>query len=122
MADPWLTLLKPHVWMKFRLSGAMPATVQLLEAGHRERDGATVLRSSGVLQIGPPGGGGAYESPMPILMFTCPSPLGVNVIGELIRYELTLVGDSGTIAHAAIRLVPRCPDADMMLCLRLCSG
>jgi hypothetical protein len=112
-----------HVWMKFRLPDPAPMHVQVKRTAHRESDGTLVLRSTGTLEIPEMPSGQSWESPMPTPMFMCPSPVGIRVVDESIVFEVSFSDDGGTeVAHGAVTLVPRCPDAQIDFCMRICTG
>ena len=116
-----------HVWMKYRVAGLAPGQYQVTRNAHRDRDDKIVLRIlPETLTVGPAGGDGYWEAPMAVPMFMCPSPLGVRITDELIRYQIDVLrGDGSTAASGTVRMVPRCPDTPQDkhdFCERICTG
>jgi hypothetical protein len=121
-----------HVWMEFRLANAPAEHVDVTRLAHRVSDNALVLRAVGTYDIPQMPPGQPWESPEPARMFMCPSPIGIRVVDEQIRYDVSFGHEEGTdangmpivheVAHGTITLVPRCPDAQRDFCLRICSG
>jgi hypothetical protein len=112
-----------HVWMKFLLPEPSPMHVHVSRTAHRASDGQLVLRSTGTLDIPEMPPGMMWESPDPTPMFMCPSPVGIRVVDESIVFEVGFSDDSGAeVAHGSVTLVPRCPDAQLAFCMRICTG
>jgi hypothetical protein len=87
------------------------------------RDNALILRTEGVQEMGM--GDAVWELPAPLPSFMCPTPLGVNVRDEVVRFTVVLLAiDADTvIAEAAAEATPRCPeDEQREFCERICSG
>lgn len=104
-----------HVWMRYRAGAEVGLNVQLERTARRVGDGALVLRSSSVTTLE------AESERMP--MFMCPSPVGIRVVDEPIRFELRFLGDDEqTLCVGSVTLVPRCPEANRDFCLRICAG
>ena len=112
-----------HVWMKFRVAGLAPGHYGVKRTAHRLGDGQLVLRAAGTVEVGGGDGEGAWELPMAMPMFMCPSPIGLSVIDQPISFEVALTDDGGAeLTRAAVHLVPRCPAAERDFCLRICTG
>ncbi len=62
--------------------------------------------------------------PSAIPSFMCPTPLGVNVIGEPVAFELTIDDGHGVrLGEAGGSATPRCPtDGQATFCQQICSG
>ncbi len=104
-----------HVWMRYRASGAVGTRAELQRVAHRIGDGALILRSTSQSTI-------VDESDL-MPMFMCPSPVGISVIDEPMRFELRFVDDDGRPLSTGITtLVPHCPEANREFCLRICTG
>jgi hypothetical protein len=111
-----------HVWMKYRASGMPAAEARLERTAHRLSDGVVVLRTEGVVELGPAGAAGWFESPDALPMFMCPSPIGISVVDVPIVFELRFSDASSELLHGAITLVPHCPDGAREFCQRICTG
>lgn len=113
-----------HVWLKWRVSGMAPATVHVHRESHRVSDDALVLRADGTQSVGAATADGWWELPMALPSFMCPTPIGINVIGARIVFDVTLSGDDGkTIARSSAEATVHCPDGDQAaFCAKICSG
>ena len=112
-----------HVWLKFRVEGLPPSTVRVQRTARRVRDGALILLTEGVQDMGM--GAGVWELPAPLPSFMCPSPIGVNVRDEVVRFTVTLlnVQSGATLGEGSAEATPRCPgDGQREFCERICSG
>lgn len=112
-----------HVWLKFRVVGLPPSTVRVQRTARRVRDNALILRTEGVQDMGM--GADPWELPAALPSFMCPTPIGVNVRNEAVRFTVTLVDvqNGATLAEGAAEATPRCPeDAQKAFCERICSG
>ena len=104
-----------HVWMRYRASGVVGMRAELQRVAHRVDDGALILRSTSQSTI-------VDESDL-MPMFMCPSPVGISVIDEPMRFELRFVDEDGQLLSAGTTtLVPHCPEANREFCLRICTG
>lgn len=112
-----------HVWMKLKVSGVAPGEVTMVREAHRLDDGKPVLRPPpGTLDVGDAGEDGAWEQPMPMPMFMCPSPIGVRVIDVPVVFSIALSEGDRPLAHAQVTVVPRCPVDAGSFCESICSG
>ena len=113
-----------HVWLKWRVAGMAPATVHVHRESHRVSDDALVLRADGTTAVGAATGDGYWELPTALPSFMCPTPIGINVIGERIVFDVTLTDDGGnTIATSSAEATVHCPDGDQAaFCAKICSG
>jgi hypothetical protein len=101
-----------------------PATVQVHREAHRVSDDALVLRADGTQAVGAATADGYWELPMALPSFMCPTPIGINVIGERIVFDVTLSTDDGKeIAKSSAEATVHCPDTQLAgFCQKICSG
>ncbi len=111
-----------HVWMKYRVRGMSAQPTELERTAERASDGVIVLRTMSVADVGAPAADGWFESPDALPMFMCPTPIGISVIDRPMVFELRFLDGDRVVAEQSIELVPRCPDAERDLCLRICTG
>jgi hypothetical protein len=106
-----------HVWMKWRVSDMTGGTVTMQRTARRAEDGQLVLRTSGSVMVGAQQ---PYESPDPMPMFMCPSPIGLSVIDRPIIFRVELEG----FVAKEITLVPHCPSDPNQnaFCMKICTG
>lgn len=113
-----------HVWVKLRIHNPPPGRVKLERSARRQSDDRLVLSAQSSVELGEPSADGAFELPDPIPSFMCPTPIGVNVRDEEIRFEVRLVDDQDQlIAEDFAVATPRCPSGDhAAFCQDICSG
>jgi hypothetical protein len=108
-----------HVWVKYRVTDAPIGSVQILRTARRAADGRLVLRLTGTAEVD----SAAWETPQPVPMFMCPSPIGLSVIDQPITLEVDASDDAGhPIAGGTLTVVPRCPDLHRDFCNAICTG
>ena len=113
-----------HVWIKYRVHGMAPATLSVHRTSRRASDGALVLLSDGTVDVGAAGPDGWWELDHALPNFICPTPLGVDVIDQLLDFDVTLHDDQDTIvASTHAEATVHCPaGSDADLCRRICAG
>jgi hypothetical protein len=111
-----------HVWVNLRVHKAMGTLIVEREA-RRVRDGRLVLRAVPR----------NFEVPEEAMLdwwsaeeaapgFMCPSPLGVNIIGEEIEFTVRLLDqDEHLLAEDSMIVVPFC-NTQPEFCQEICSG
>jgi hypothetical protein len=112
------------VWINVRVQGVM-GDLFLRREARRVSDDALVLRSLRQQLIVPEDAmNDWWESPVASPAFMCPSPIGLKVFDEPIRYTVILNdSDDVEITRDEIVLTPRCPEGDQhAFCLEICSG
>jgi hypothetical protein len=113
-----------HVWISLRLHGAA-GTFYAVHEARRVSDETLVLRGNRiVLDIPAQSGEDWWESPFASPAFLCPSPIGIQVFDEPIRFSVELRDtDDVPLARDDLVLVPRCPAGDQeAFCHEICSG
>lgn len=113
-----------HVWINVRLQGVMGDHYLRREA-RRVSDDALVLRSLRQQIIVPEDAmNDWWESPEASPAFMCPSPIGIRVFDEPIRYKIMLFDtDDEEIMSDELTLTPRCPEGEQeAFCLEICAG
>lgn len=112
-----------HIWLDYHVTGMPPGQVVLERTAHRLSDDQIVLRSSTSLELAQPDDQGWVWAPMPLPMFMCPAPVGLNIIDEPIELRLRFTTRDGTeLATQSSTVVPHCPDEARDFCQRICSG
>ena len=113
-----------HIWIKYRMTGMPAGKCKLRRTARRVSDGRLVLQSEHAETVGEPGREGYWEVPYAVPSFMCPTPIGVNVIGERIGFDIEVSATDGTrLADARAEATPYCPsDAQGEFCQRICSG
>lgn len=113
-----------HIWLKFRIHGMSPEPVTVHRTARRISDNRLLLQGEGTTEVGAPDETGTWELPSAFPTFLCPSPLGVDLIGQPVRFRVELIGPDGAAIDAAESdATPRCPtDNQAPFCQRICSG
>lgn len=117
-----------HLWLRFRttnLQGRVRVRRQAdrIQAGRMDR----VLTTEGVFDVAGSGPELSWTLPDPIPNFMCPTPIGINVIDQLIEMRLSVedAQSAAPLAEGRARVTARCPgagDPQRDFCLQICSG
>ncbi len=116
-----------HVWINMRLYGVTDSAWIEVEA-RRLRDMALVFRGlpRRVVVSGsePTLEDDAWESPVGIPAFMCPSPLGIQVFDEELQFSIYVLDEEDQrVAEDHLILIPHCPDGDSAeFCRDICAG
>ena len=114
-----------HVYLPVRPLGLSAGLVTIERVGKRVRDGQVVTRARDrkMLDVAADGSGW-LQLTEPMLVFMCPSPIGIGIQDEAIHYDLDLTDSQMHTAHAEKTLTPRCPEAadQRTFCERICRG
>lgn len=115
-----------HVWLKYRLHAVPVGKVRVVRTAHRVADERLLLRTESAQEVGPSDADGWWETPTPLPSFMCPSPIGVSVHDEAVRFAVQIRnGVTGAVLiEGSSTATPRCPaDAELgAWCLQICSG
>ncbi len=113
-----------HVWLKYRITGMAPGLVKVRHSARRASDARLVLTAERRQELGPATTDGYWELPAALPAFMCPSPLGVRVVDETIRFRIeVLSADGAPVAQGEAEATPRCPSGTHAdFCARICSG
>jgi len=112
-----------HVWLKYRVSGMAPGRVEVKRTVRRVSDDRLLLQADGTQDLGDEAVG-YWETPNAIPSFMCPSPLGVNIIGERAVFDLVILDERGNkLGEASAEATAHCPGGDQAaFCQQICSG
>lgn len=117
-----------HVWLKYRVKDYVPGTYVVRREVRRAGDAKLVLRPTDTpVELGEPDPSGSWELPAPLPSFMCPTPIGVEVRDQSVRFKIQLL-DPETLevmAEGTAVATPRCPpegDPQRAFCERICSG
>jgi hypothetical protein len=114
-----------HVWVKYRVSGHQAGPVRIKRTARRVSDNRLVLLTESAQDLGEPSADGYWEVPAAMPSFMCPSPIGVRVVDERLRFIVELFHpDTGELlGQGQAEATPRCPDdAQHEWCMRICVG
>ncbi|WP_428263187.1 hypothetical protein [Haliangium sp.] len=113
-----------HIWLNMRVRG-VSGRLYVERQARRVSDDALVFR--GLLQlVDVPAEADTewWESPIAAPAFMCPSPIGIQVFDEPLRFEVHLLdSDENLLATDAVVIIPRCPEDDQAeFCQDICAG
>lgn len=113
-----------HVWMKYRVTGAGAETLDIAYTARRVSDDRLILTNMRRQDLAAPGSEGYWESPVAIPAFMCPSPIGIAVQDQPLRFKLEVRGLDGTVrGTATTEATPHCPAGDQaVFCANICNG
>lgn len=110
-----------HLPTSFRVNGQSQNAATFDYRVRRARDGVLVSKGTRTYDVAPMDGG-SWVRP-DIVIFLCPTPVGVNVVGEALDFEVSVSNEAGAIlgvgtAHALLK----CPASNGPFCLSVCKG
>jgi hypothetical protein len=111
-----------HVPVSYRVGRSEPgATFE--HRVRRVRDGVLVSRGTREFDVEAPSDGGAWTADFPVVVFLCPTPVGVNVVDEELTFEVTVTREGGVLlGRGTAKAVARCPSANASFCNSICKG
>ncbi len=107
-----------HVPVMYRVTGEALAGVRFDHRVTRTRDATLVSKGNRTLDVGP---GQSWTTPSAVIIFLCPTPVGVSVVGEELNFEVTATKDGALLGKASALSVFRCPPGDSF-CASICRG
>ena len=107
-----------HVGVMYRVTGKALAGVKFEHRVTRVRDGVLVSKGTRLLDVEP---GVSWTTADPITIFICPTPVGVNVLNEELRFEVKALKNDGLLNEASANTTFRCPAGDTF-CTSICAG
>ena len=112
-----------HIWISLRFRGASGRLFFEREA-RRASDGELILsRQRRPIVIPESAESEWWELEAASAAFMCPSPIGVRVYDELIRFHIAVGTIDETLAEDELLLMSRCPQGEERdFCLEICSG
>jgi hypothetical protein len=112
-----------HVWTGLRARG-VAGELRIEREARRMSDGVLVLLApTQVIEVPDEAMEDWWQQPDAWPNFMCPSPVGIQVYDQEVRFTVQLTDDEGgLLAEDQIILVPRCPAGDEANCHERCSG
>ena len=112
-----------HVWLDVRFTGAKAERTRVKHTVRRKSDGVLFSTGERTLDVGAAGPEGFWESSPAWPAFLCPSPLGINILGEpaVIKLEVSTV-DGTLLGTAEANTQFSCPAAQQAFCESICRG
>jgi hypothetical protein len=111
-----------HVNVLYRLPEGAVGSITFEHQVRRVRDERLVSRGSRVFDVGlvrvP-----SWESPAPVTVFMCPTPVGVDIIGEPLKFSITAKDADGRVFAAGTGTATfRCGPSAGAFCVSICKG
>jgi len=117
-----------HVWVKWKIEGMAPQKVHIERTVRRISDNALILTTENAQDVGSPAEDGWWTMPAALPSFMCPTPIGISVENQTVKFHLVLKADhSGNageiLGETDATATPRCPtDGQQEFCQRICNG
>jgi hypothetical protein len=117
-----------HVWVKWRVEGMAPQKVHVEREVHRTADAALILKTTQAVDTGNPDGQGGWTLPAAQPSFMCPTPVGISVEDQQVKFDLVLRADQNgepaeELGRSSATATPRCPtDGQQQFCQQICNG
>lgn len=111
-----------HVNVLYRLPEGAAGSITFEHQVRRVRDERLVSRGSRTYDVGltrvP-----TWETPSPVTVFMCPTPVGVDIIGEPLRFSVTVKdGEGRPFATGSSTATFRCGSSAGAFCASICKG
>jgi hypothetical protein len=117
-----------HVWVKWKIEGMAQEKVHIARTVRRLSDGELILTAESAQEVGEPASDGWWMMAQPVPSFMCPTPIGVSVEDQAMKFELTVKTDDNgepgePLAETSATATPRCPtDSNQEFCQNICNG
>ena len=110
-----------HVAVMYRVTGKALPGVLFEHRVTRARDGTLVSKGNRTMSVDPVAAGQSWVSPGAVIIFICPTPVGVSVLGEELNFEITASKGGEILGKVSARAGFGCPSGDSF-CASICSG
>lgn len=110
-----------HVGVRYKITGKALPTVRFEHRVTRVRDDVLVSKGARVLDVDPVAAGESWTSQETIIIFICPTPVGVNVLNEELRFEVTALKNGAVLNQTSANATFRCAAGDGF-CASICAG
>jgi hypothetical protein len=110
-----------HIPVMYRVNGKAVAGVLFEHRIERTRDAALVSKGTRTFDVTPVSAQESWTTPGAVIIFICPTPVGVSVVGEALTFEVTATKDGELLGKATASAVFRCAPGDSF-CESICKG
>lgn len=111
-----------HVNVLYRLPEGGSGQLTFEHQVRRIRDERLVSRGSRLYDLGQLRSA-PWETADPVTVFMCPTPIGVDIIGEALRFSVTAKDAQGRVVGAGSSVATfRCGSASGAFCEAICKG
>ncbi len=107
-----------HVPAMFQVTGQHEDAAVFEHFVRRARDSALVSRGTRTLDVS----GNPWVTSQPIPIFMCPPPVGIDIIGEDLTFEVSVTSASGAVlSRETAKTRVKCPST-ASYCASICKG
>jgi hypothetical protein len=110
-----------HVAVMYRVTDQAVPGVTFDHRVTRKRDNVLVSKGSRTLSVDPVAAGQSWFTPGPVIIFICPTPVGVSAIDEELHFEVTASKSGLVLGKAGVDSRFGCPPGDGF-CASICAG
>lgn len=110
-----------HIPVMYRITGEALPGVVFEHRIRRTRDDTLVSKGNRTWDVVPVGSGESWTPTGAVIIFLCPTPVGVNVVGEELTFQVTATRGGELLGTAEARSVFRCTAGDTF-CESICKG
>jgi hypothetical protein len=110
-----------HAPLLYRVDHQTESAVVFEHRVTRSRDGVLVSKGTRTFDID--GAAGSWVTDGPVVIFLCPTPVGVSVTDEALTFEITATkASTGLLGRAIGQVIVQCPDSGKAFCQSVCGG
>ena len=110
-----------HVPVMYRVTGQALPGVLFEHRIQRTGDATLVSKGTRTYDVTPVASGQSWTTTSAVIIFLCPTPVGVNVVGESLTFEVTATKGGELLGKASASAVFRCTAGDTF-CESICKG
>ena len=110
-----------HVPVMYKVNGVTERMVTFEHRVTRMSDGVLVSKGHRSLNIEPAAGSPSWMTDGPVIIFICPTPVGVGVVDQWLHFEITAVKAGEVLGRTAGDAQFGCPAGDSF-CASICAG
>lgn len=97
-----------HAYAKYQVTDQTASNATFEHRVRRERDGLLVSKGKRSFTVSP-SDGGVWTAEDAMVMFLCPTPAGVNIVNEPLRFEVTVSSvDRKLLGRASVTSTLKC--------------
>ncbi len=110
-----------HVPVMYKVTGQVQAGVTFEHRVTRKSDGVLVSKGNRTMNVDPTAAGQSWFTPGPVIIFICPTPVGVAAVDQLLHFEITATKAGEVLGKASGDAQFGCPAGDNF-CASICAG
>lgn len=110
-----------HVPVMYKVTGQAQTSVTFEHRVTRLSDGVLVSKGTRTLNVDPVAAGQSWFTPGPVIIFICPTPVGVAVVDQQLHFEITATKSGEILGRTSGEAQFGCPAGDNF-CASICAG